>query len=282
VYYSFSGEWKIDESMNDLYAAGDYGAIIIGIDNGSSERFDEYNPWTHPTFGGGDGEAYIDFLVHTLKPHIDSTFRTLPGRDYTAIAGSSMGGLISSYALAEYPEVFSKAGIFSPAYWVADSAYIHVASKTFTSPSRIYFVASETESTSMIPDMQEMRDLFHAQGIGSADLYLLNEPDGAHSEWFWAREFPDVYQWLFEGLVLTTETPAQKKIDFFPNPVKHTLHFPNNTFNNFILYASTGMILATGKFQGQELQVDHLPAGLYGLRMWNEAGVSHAEQFIKL
>lgn len=60
VLTSFSGEWKVDESMNDLFNTGDYGAIVVGIDNGG-ERIDEYSPWVNPNYGGGDGEAYADF-----------------------------------------------------------------------------------------------------------------------------------------------------------------------------------------------------------------------------
>ena len=58
----------------------------------------------------------MEFIVKVVKPQIDAAYRTQPGREPTGIMGSSMGGLISHYAVLQYPKVFSKAGIFSPAY----------------------------------------------------------------------------------------------------------------------------------------------------------------------
>jgi predicted alpha/beta superfamily hydrolase len=281
--YSFAGEWMIDESMNDAFADGDHGAIVIGIDNGGAERFDEYCPWYHPQYGGGDGEAYVDFLVETLKPHIDSAFRTLPGREYTATAGSSMGGLISLYAIASHPDVFSKAGVFSPAFWVADSLYTYVATKTFTDPIRVYFVASETESTSMIPDMEQMRDLLQTTGVASTDLLLLNEPDGAHSEWFWAREYPDAYTWLFEGIVLATKQPDQKKIEVVPNPVHDEIHLPAGIEGGkFQLINMQGAVCLRGQVVNSRIDVRSLVPGSYWLRIQLADGSSTFSRFVKI
>jgi predicted alpha/beta superfamily hydrolase len=281
--YSFAGEWEIDESMNEAFAEGDRGAIVIGIDNGGAERFDEYCPWYHPQYGGGDGEAYVEFLVETLKPHIDSTFRTLPGREFTATAGSSMGGLISMYAIAAHPDVFSKAGIFSPAFWVADSLYTYVATKTFTDPVRIYFVASETESQSMIPDMEQMRDLLETTGVPAADLLLLNEPDGAHSEWFWAREYPDAYEWLFDGIVLTTKQTDQKKIEVVPNPARDEIHLPVGPATGaYHVINMHGSKCATGKVINNRIDIGDLAPGVYWLRIQSEGGALTFSRFIKI
>ena len=75
--------------------------IIVGIDNHGEKRLDEYGPWQSdlPTEGraGGDGMAYADWVVNTVKPFIDHKYRTKPGRQNTLLAGSSMGGLITAY-----------------------------------------------------------------------------------------------------------------------------------------------------------------------------------------
>ncbi len=73
---SFAGEWEIDESLNQLFEQGDEGCIVIGIDNGGSTRTDEYSPWVNVNFGGGEGDEYMEFIVNTLKPHIDANYRT--------------------------------------------------------------------------------------------------------------------------------------------------------------------------------------------------------------
>ncbi len=63
----------------------------------------EYNPYAFKQFGKGEGSKYVDFLVKTLKPYLDRHFKTLPDKRNTFIAGSSMGGLISLYAVLKYP-----------------------------------------------------------------------------------------------------------------------------------------------------------------------------------
>ena len=77
---SFSGEWEIDETLNQLFSEGDYGAIVVGVDNGGSHRIDEYTPWKNSQYGGGEGDLYSDFLAKTLKPFIDKHYRTKRGK----------------------------------------------------------------------------------------------------------------------------------------------------------------------------------------------------------
>lgn len=96
---SFSGEWGVDETLNQLFEQGDYGAIVVGIDNGGNKRLDEYSPWKNPMYGGGDGDEYIDFIKYSLKPCIDQHFRTQTDPQNTCLWGSSMGGLISAYGV---------------------------------------------------------------------------------------------------------------------------------------------------------------------------------------
>jgi len=79
---------------------------------------------TLPPRGRNGGDAYLRFIVEELKPRIDATFRTKPGREHTAIAGSSMGGLISLYAAAEYPDVFGRVGAVSTHWPVGDGLVI--------------------------------------------------------------------------------------------------------------------------------------------------------------
>ena len=93
---SFSGEWGVDESLNELHSQGDYGCIVVGIDNGGGLRIDELAPWLNTNYNeGGEGAQYMDFIVETLKPHVDANYRTFTGREFTAIMGSSLVGLIS-------------------------------------------------------------------------------------------------------------------------------------------------------------------------------------------
>src|SRR5207248_759632 len=84
--------------------------------DGSAE-WQDYSPHKHRLYGGGGADAYIEFLVHKVKPLIDESFRTLPDRVHTGLMGSSMGGSVSLYALLTRPDIFGFAGVMSPAFW---------------------------------------------------------------------------------------------------------------------------------------------------------------------
>ncbi len=96
---SYVGEWHIDETLNTLYDEGVKVPIVMGIDNGGTDRINEYSPWVNSQYGGGEGDEYISFLDETLKPYIDEHNRTLPDRASTGIMGSSPRAVISHYGV---------------------------------------------------------------------------------------------------------------------------------------------------------------------------------------
>ncbi|HEY6807707.1 MAG TPA: alpha-amylase family glycosyl hydrolase [Gemmatimonadales bacterium] len=199
---SFAGEWGVDETLDSLHALGDSGVIVVAVDNGQAKRLDEYSPWRNAKDGGGEGAAYTEFLVRTLKPYIDAHYRTRPDRLHTGVAGSSMGGLISLYALLTYPDVFGRAGVFSPAFWFAPEIYA-LARRAHPRPgTRIYLVAGGNEGDTpqvYADDLRRMADTLAAAGFAlGGDLRATIRPDGRHAEWFWRREFPQAYRWLFQ------------------------------------------------------------------------------------
>ena len=117
-------EWKADEVFSKLIAVEKTKPFIaVGIWN-TPDRITEYFPnrifevlesslqkQISEKYGNGkkaNGDNYLKFIVDELKPFIDKNYKTLPDAENTVIAGSSMGGLISVYAIAEYPEVFGK------------------------------------------------------------------------------------------------------------------------------------------------------------------------------
>ncbi|HEV7227239.1 alpha/beta hydrolase [Brevundimonas sp.] len=121
------GEWGVDEHLARLIETGQVRTpIVVGVHN-TPLRLREYVPATMIAalpaevradliglYGGEPlSDGYLAFLVEELKPLVDRTWRTLPGRDDTAIMGSSMGGLISLYAMMQRPETFGAAGCVS-------------------------------------------------------------------------------------------------------------------------------------------------------------------------
>lgn len=195
------GEWGVDETLDSLFAAGDPGVIVVAVDHGGNKRLDEYSPFRNARYGGGEGDAYVDFLAQTLKPYIDRRFRTRPGRLDTGIAGSSMGGLISLYAALKYPRVFGKVGVFSPAFWFSEQNFAFARAAHPLPGTRIYMVTGGHEGDQpevYANDHRRMADTLVAIGFRrGVDLQAFVRDDGQHSEWFWRREFPAVYRWLF-------------------------------------------------------------------------------------
>ena len=192
---SYAGEWGVDEYLDSIYKSGKKEVIVVGIDNGP-KRMSEYNPWKFENFGKGEGDKYVDFLVKTLKPFIDTHYRTLRNKTNTYVAGSSMGGLISLYAVLRYPKVFGGAGIFSPAFWTASGIDSTVIADSKKINSRLFFYAGAKEGDSMIPDMKRIEKEIE-KGSKSPIKEIVGENEH-HNEAAWRKYFPDFYEWTIE------------------------------------------------------------------------------------
>lgn len=265
---SFSGEWQVDETLNTLFEQGDYGAIVVGIDNGSSERLNEYSPWVNNQYGGGQGEEYMQFIAETLKPYIDENFRTRTEPELNALIGSSMGALIATYGACEYPNLFRKIGSFSPAYWFALSdlnTYLSTASNL--SDQRIYFVAGQNESSTMVPNITTVRTTMQNNGLTTSNTFTKIDSYGTHTESYWRGEFGAAYQWLFMDENLSIETISSKK-----QTIIQTLSgkiwvegFENNT--TFELFAVTGQKITSLQLKnGYNSLPENLANGIYILK----------------
>ena len=195
---SFAGEWGVDETLDELARTRGFEAIVVGIDHGDGERIHELSPWTNPKYGPAQGEQYMAFVVDVVKPFVDARYRTQPGRESTAIAGSSMGGLISHYALLRYPQVFGKAAILSPSYWFAGEVYTQTAAHPWPSGTRTYFYIGGREGDESVPDVDRMIALLRTQAHAAGDIALHVEPGAEHSERAWRAEFPRAVAWLFD------------------------------------------------------------------------------------
>jgi len=191
---SFSGEWGVDEFLDSTELQS---CIVVGIDHGGNKRLNEYNPYDNEKFGKGEGKKYLKFIVRTLKPYVDGTYRTLRDKENTFIAGSSMGGLISMYALLEYPKVFGVAGVFSPAFWISgEKIFDDIRKKSKNLNSKIYMYGGKLEGETMVPDMVRAVELLNKHS--KANVVSVIREEGRHSETRWRKEFPGFYAWLLQ------------------------------------------------------------------------------------
>jgi enterochelin esterase-like enzyme len=212
-------EWKADETMSRLITEQKIrDAIIVGIPNNQQYRWAEYIPQaildSIPAESKAPlvrkwlqdrplGDAYLKFITAEVKPYIDRHYATLPDAANTFIMGSSMGGIISLYAICEYPDVFSGAACLST-HWplglpgmVDDDIHVDVSGEFrkylqhhLPSPDnhRIYFDYGSATLDSLYKPHQLLVDSLMAQKGYSETNWVTREfPGEEHTERAWAR-----------------------------------------------------------------------------------------------
>lgn len=211
--------WEVDETVAKLNAEGKTKKfIVVGIMNNGLKRHAEYFPQKpyrkltdeqkqfvsdtllklkkiDQTFEP-NSDNYLKFLVTELKPFIDSNFSTLTDKDNTFIAGSSMGGLISLYAICEYPEVFGGAACLS-SHWtgiyqlennpIPEQFYTYLRNNLPNPKThRIYFDYGDQTLDSLYPTLQQKVDLIMtAKGFTENNWITKFFPGKDHSESSW-------------------------------------------------------------------------------------------------
>lgn len=194
---SYAGEWEVDETLNKLYEKTGKGFIVVGIENGGEERINEYTPWKNEKYGGGKGEIYVNFIVNTLKPYIDKSYRTKSQQKYTGLIGSSLGGLISYYGGLQYPETFGKIGALSTSFWFSEKVIDFTKEKGNLKNVKLFLLVGGKEGDNTEKDTQKIEKLLLNNRFKSKNLKTKINPEGKHNEAFWRSEFLEVISWLY-------------------------------------------------------------------------------------
>ena len=266
---SFVGEWDADGTTENLINNGHIPAVIVAIANGEADRIDEYSPWTHPTYGGGDGDLYAHFLMDDLKPYIDLNYRTLPDRENTVIGGSSLGGLISYYISLEYDEIFGKAMVFSPSFWFDDSVNIFAENFIKEFDSKIYITAGLNEDVDMVPDINEVVSILTSAGFTEEEIISIIRSDGAHSEWFWKREFDEAYLWLFEDIVpLDIQNETVQSVMYF-DVNTNTINITSSDILEYFIYDIQGKLMEQNNILNDKIILHNYTPGIYLISLFN-------------
>lgn len=194
------GNWEIDKKLSVLSEYGRGDIIVIAIEHGNEDRIKEYILDNDTVVKGAEGKKYIRFITDTLKPYVDSLYRTKKDRENTGIGGSSLGALISLYSGFLYPEVYSKLMIFSPSLWLEPQnnfPMMHFRNPYFT---KIYLYGGQQEGSKMIKRLKVFEQNLHQweeQRLFDFELKLSINPEGTHQEFYWSQEFPKAIEWLF-------------------------------------------------------------------------------------
>jgi predicted alpha/beta superfamily hydrolase len=186
---SFAGSWGLAEELVSASRL-DADAIIVGVYNGEQRRIDEYSPFADEKVGGGEASDYLNWLCDVLRPIVNDRYRTLPEREHTGVAGSSMGGLFSLYAVFQRSDVFGFAAVMSPSLWFAHGAIFEwVRSQPFRDV-RLYLDVGAREGERTLANAQRMRDLLEHSGYTRGErLRWVQDARGVHHESAWGRRF---------------------------------------------------------------------------------------------
>jgi enterochelin esterase-like enzyme len=212
--------WEVDEVLGRLLNEEKVRkTIVVGVWNGGKTRHSDYFPQkpfeslpasitqllldsgSRP--GGAElfaiglqSDHYLRFLVEELKPFIDKKYATLPDAANTFVMGSSMGGLISMYALCEYPQVFGGAaclsthwpGIFSMENNPVPAAFLVYLEKNLPEAAthKLYFDYGSATLDSLYKPTQVQADaIMKKKGWSPAHWITLEFPGADHSEQSW-------------------------------------------------------------------------------------------------
>ena len=216
VLYMFDGHnvfFDEDATYGKSWGLGDYldaagTQIMVAAvecnhhpDNG---RLSEYSPFTFRTPQTkrvvGRGRITMEWMTRAFKPGIDRDFPTLPGREDTFIAGSSMGGLMALYAVMEYNRCFSRGAALSPSLWVAPGKVDTLIRTARISPGTVMYMDYGSREISNHAQTFKM--------LGRTAAALLDKrvlldfrivPGGDHSEASWERQIPFFMSTLLYG-----------------------------------------------------------------------------------
>ena len=171
--------------------------IIVAVEcnHEGNGRLQEYSPYSFedPSLGKiqGRGMTYMNWLIKTLKPFIDSNYRTLPDRANTYIAGSSMGGLMALYGVCAYNQVFQRAACLSPSLWVdAAKAMQFISKATMRSDTVVYMDYGSEEMDNHFGNAGSLLAAAQLLLIKQVNLTLRIVPGGTHSEGSWEKQIP--------------------------------------------------------------------------------------------
>ena len=196
--------WGMKEYMDHTNTQ----VIIVAVecnhspDNG---RLKEYAPFSFHDARCGSitakGAITMDWMVHTLKPQIDRDLRTLSDREHTFIAGSSMGGLMSLYALLQYNDTFSRAAALSPSIWVSPEKLSGLVGRAKLEPGTVLYMDYGSQEMGshegMRREFAEMCSKIMVRGIHLTSRIV---PGGTHSEASWEKQLPFVFHTLMYEL----------------------------------------------------------------------------------
>lgn len=202
LYHDYEATYGKSWGLESFLDTWDKKMIVVGMEcsHRGDERLYEYCPYVKRMFGktiNGIGDQTFQWIMHDIKPYIDANFRTYGHREATAIAGSSMGGIMSMYGVLKYNDVFSKAAVISSGVFRNLKHYRNTLEDKFYPDTKIYISWGELEAGKAAYsgnpefDTREARSVYkfekelQTKGI---QTYHYFQKDGKHCEVDWEKQ----------------------------------------------------------------------------------------------
>lgn len=191
---TYGKSWGLKEYMDRTRTQ----MIVVAVECNHSPdhgRLKEYSPFSfkdaHLGFIQGRGKETMDWYVNVLKSYIDENYRTLPDRKHTYIAGSSMGGLMTLYAVLEYNHVFSKGAALSPSLWTSPKNLRNMITHSEIGPDTVLYMDYGSEEFGNHKNQRKaFGELATLLMWHKVNLNCRIVPGGNHSEGSWEKQIP--------------------------------------------------------------------------------------------
>lgn len=196
---TYGKSWGMAEYMQE--SGKELIIVAVECNHEGNKRLEEYCPMEldFPEVGHiqGRGREYMDWMVHTLKPYIDAHYPTLTDRQHTALAGSSMGGLMALYGVCAYNHVFGKAACISPSFWISKDKVLQIVEDAqIATDSVIYIGYGSVELPNHAPSSEALISVARLLLTGGVKVALKIIPGGAHNESSWQKQIPEFMEYL--------------------------------------------------------------------------------------
>ncbi len=189
---TYGKSWGMGDYLDDTNTK----IIVAAVEcnHEGNGRLEEYSPvnfrLSDGSFIRARGKKYMDWLTRDFKRYIDANYRTLPDRNNTAICGSSMGGLMTLYAIAKYGMYFSKGAALSPSLWVGDGLPQFISNASFSRATALYMDYGSKEFKNHAAQREIFAEVSAELIKKGVCLTSRVVPGGTHSEESWQRQIP--------------------------------------------------------------------------------------------
>ena len=205
VFYDSHATYGKSWGMKEYLERTKLPLILVAVECNieGQNRMNEYTPydiwWKGKLLFEARGKLTMDWFVNELKPRIDREYRTLPDREHTLIAGSSMGGLMALYAAVAYNGTFSRAAALSPSLWAMRHHEEELKKAApLLPPTRIYMDMGTAETEGHITVLTGLFNAARQLTRAGACVDARVVPDAKHSEAYWEQRIPVFMEYLLK------------------------------------------------------------------------------------